>query len=183
MRDTCHAHLNLLDLIILRNCTWRRLQVMKLLIMHFSPTTCHFIPLRSKYSPQHPVLKHPQNSRTCTEQNHISVSSSRCTWWTLWSTQPPNPRLLGKAVRERSYSSVQGHGWKCVQIHLHSFTRLHGVALLLSFLLYMPVANFIYMCLLVFLFLFLLTHFHYVLAAYTVFAIKQSKKDSDDTFI
>jgi hypothetical protein len=29
--------------------------------MQFSPTPCHFISLRSKYSPQHPVLKHPQS--------------------------------------------------------------------------------------------------------------------------
>jgi hypothetical protein len=28
---------------------------MKLLIMQFSPTSCHFISLRSEYSPQHPV--------------------------------------------------------------------------------------------------------------------------------
>jgi hypothetical protein len=28
--------------------------------MQFSPTCYHFISLRSKYSPQHPVLKHPQ---------------------------------------------------------------------------------------------------------------------------
>jgi hypothetical protein len=34
------------------NYTWRRVQVMKLLIMQFSPTCSHFIPLRSKYSPQ-----------------------------------------------------------------------------------------------------------------------------------
>jgi hypothetical protein len=32
---------------------------MQLLIMQFSPTSCHFIPLRFKYSPKHPVLKHP----------------------------------------------------------------------------------------------------------------------------
>jgi hypothetical protein len=43
------------------NYTWRRVQVMKLLIMQFSPTSCHFISLRSKYSPQHPVLKRPQS--------------------------------------------------------------------------------------------------------------------------
>jgi hypothetical protein len=36
------------------NYTWRRVQVMKLLIMQFSPTSCHFISLRSKYSPQTP---------------------------------------------------------------------------------------------------------------------------------
>jgi hypothetical protein len=28
--------------------------------MQSSPASCHFLPLRSTYSPQHPVLKHPQ---------------------------------------------------------------------------------------------------------------------------
>jgi hypothetical protein len=34
---------------------------MKLLIMQFPPISHHFIPPRSKYSPQHPVLKHTQS--------------------------------------------------------------------------------------------------------------------------
>jgi hypothetical protein len=34
---------------------------MQLLIMQRSLTTCHFIPLRSKYSPKHPVFKYPQS--------------------------------------------------------------------------------------------------------------------------
>jgi hypothetical protein len=33
------------------NYTWRRVQIMKLLVMQFSPFTCHLIPLRSKYVP------------------------------------------------------------------------------------------------------------------------------------
>jgi hypothetical protein len=33
---------------------------MKLLIMQFSPNSRHVISLWTKYSPQHPVLKHPQ---------------------------------------------------------------------------------------------------------------------------
>jgi hypothetical protein len=41
-------------------CTWRRVQIMKLLVMQFSPFNRHLIPLRSKYSPQYPVLKHHQ---------------------------------------------------------------------------------------------------------------------------
>jgi hypothetical protein len=41
------------------NYTWRRLRVIKILISQFSPLSHHFIPLRSKYSPHHPVLKHP----------------------------------------------------------------------------------------------------------------------------
>jgi hypothetical protein len=28
--------------------------------MQFSPASCHFVSLRSKYSLQYPVLKHPQ---------------------------------------------------------------------------------------------------------------------------
>jgi len=31
---------------------------MKLLIMYSSPASRHFIPLGSKYSPQHPTFKH-----------------------------------------------------------------------------------------------------------------------------
>jgi hypothetical protein len=29
--------------------------------MQFPPISRHIIPLRSKYSPQHPVFKHPQS--------------------------------------------------------------------------------------------------------------------------
>jgi hypothetical protein len=43
------------------NYTCRRVQIMKLLVTQFSPPSCHLIPLRSKYPPQHPVLKHPQS--------------------------------------------------------------------------------------------------------------------------
>jgi len=35
---------------------------MKLLIMQSSPASRHFLPLRSKHSPHHPVLKHPQST-------------------------------------------------------------------------------------------------------------------------
>jgi hypothetical protein len=45
-RATCHVYLILLDLIIF-NTTWRRVQVMKLLIMQFSPASCHIISLQS----------------------------------------------------------------------------------------------------------------------------------------
>jgi hypothetical protein len=40
------------------NSGWS-VQVMKLLIMQSSPASCHFLPTRSKHSPQHRVLKHP----------------------------------------------------------------------------------------------------------------------------
>jgi hypothetical protein len=29
--------------------------------MQYPPASCHFLHLRSKYSPQHPVLNHPQS--------------------------------------------------------------------------------------------------------------------------
>jgi hypothetical protein len=34
---------------------------MALFIMQFSPASHHFIPLRCKYLPKHPVFKHPQS--------------------------------------------------------------------------------------------------------------------------
>jgi hypothetical protein len=51
----CPSHPPWLD-----HSTWRRLRVMKLLIMQFSPTSRHFISLRFKYSFQHHVLKRLQ---------------------------------------------------------------------------------------------------------------------------
>jgi hypothetical protein len=45
--------------------------------MQSSPTSCLFIPLWSKYSPQHPVLKHPQS---------MFLSKQRESWEKLRST-------------------------------------------------------------------------------------------------
>jgi hypothetical protein len=41
------------------NILWA-VQITKLLIMSFSPFPCYLVPLRPKYSPQQPILKHPQ---------------------------------------------------------------------------------------------------------------------------
>jgi putative component of membrane protein insertase Oxa1/YidC/SpoIIIJ protein YidD len=38
------------------NYAWWRVQIMQLLIMQLSQPSCHFIPLWSKYFPQHSVL-------------------------------------------------------------------------------------------------------------------------------
>jgi hypothetical protein len=54
IRATYPSNLIFPDSTIL-NYTWRKVQVLKLLITQFSPTSCHFS-LRCKYSPQHPVL-------------------------------------------------------------------------------------------------------------------------------
>jgi hypothetical protein len=46
---------------------------MKLLIMQFSPASCHFIPLRSKYSPQHLFSN---TLSLCSRQNYSSEYSN-----------------------------------------------------------------------------------------------------------
>jgi len=43
------------------NNKWWSVKAMKLLIMQSSPASHHFLPRRSKYSPQHPALRHPQS--------------------------------------------------------------------------------------------------------------------------
>jgi hypothetical protein len=57
MLTTFTAHIILLDLTVV--IIWWRVQILNF-ITQFSPSSCHFIPLWSKYSPRHPVLKHPQ---------------------------------------------------------------------------------------------------------------------------
>jgi hypothetical protein len=42
------------------NKIWWRLHNMKLRTEQLSPPSCHVLPLWSKYSPKHPVLKHTQ---------------------------------------------------------------------------------------------------------------------------
>ena len=42
------------------NNIWWAVQIIKLLIIQFSPFPSYLVPLRHKYSPQHPILKHPQ---------------------------------------------------------------------------------------------------------------------------
>jgi len=60
-RATYSAHLILLDFIT-RTILGEGYRFIKLLIMWFSPLTCYRIPLRPKYSPQLPILKHPQHT-------------------------------------------------------------------------------------------------------------------------
>jgi hypothetical protein len=56
------------------NYSWRRVHVMKLLIIQTSSTSRHFIPLRFKCSLQRPVHKHPQYN-----------SLTQCNAWILTS--------------------------------------------------------------------------------------------------
>jgi len=43
------------------NNIWWSIHIIKLLIMQSSSASYHFLPLRSKYSPQHPVPRHLQS--------------------------------------------------------------------------------------------------------------------------
>jgi len=54
------SHSSHLPWFVHQNNIWWSVQVMKLLSMQCSPAYCNFILIRSKYSPQHLVLKHSQ---------------------------------------------------------------------------------------------------------------------------
>jgi hypothetical protein len=59
---TWPSYLLLLDLITRnRPNIWWRVQIFKLTMMQISPSSCHFLAVRSKYSGQHPVLRHLQS--------------------------------------------------------------------------------------------------------------------------
>jgi hypothetical protein len=52
---------------------------MKLLIMRFSPLPCYLVLLRPKYSPQYPILKHPQPTllRQCQRPSFTSIQNKQ----------------------------------------------------------------------------------------------------------
>jgi hypothetical protein len=80
----CPSHTPWLDC---SNYTRRGVQVVKLLIIQFSLPFHYFIPLWSKYSPQHPVLKHPQSAffSWCHETNFKPIQNHRQNYSFLYS--------------------------------------------------------------------------------------------------
>ena len=57
LTHTCHVHCPSRPPLFARaNNTCHETQIMKLPIVQFSPSPCHFLPLRSKRCPQHPIL-------------------------------------------------------------------------------------------------------------------------------
>jgi hypothetical protein len=87
---------------------------MQLLIMQFSSTTCHFIPLRFKYSPYHHVFKYPQSNCTYPELlNHIDVGL-------------PGSTVEGEAVRSSNWyllTSPQGVTTQKINIDMFAAVR------------------------------------------------------------
>jgi hypothetical protein len=80
MRATCHAHLVVIDLIII--ITIGGVQVMKLLIMQRCSAPYYFIPLGSKHSLYLPVLKysHSMFFLPCRRQSYTPIQNYRQTY-------------------------------------------------------------------------------------------------------
>jgi hypothetical protein len=72
------------------NNIWLCIQVLKFLIMQSYPAHHHFLPLRSKYSPKHPVLKIP------------SIYIPPLLWKTV-----SHPYKMGKIMFQLHFSHIQ----------------------------------------------------------------------------
>jgi hypothetical protein len=75
-----HALPNSSSLLYHSNYTWRRVEVMKLLVMQISPPSRHVVTLRSKHSRQDPVLKHPQSIYCILASFYIRFTLNSCSF-------------------------------------------------------------------------------------------------------
>jgi hypothetical protein len=94
------------------NNTWWAVQIIKLLIIWFSRLPCYLIPLRPKYSPQHPIFKHPQplwpvNGRRVSVRH---IDTNKQLLQTL--TYAENSTLLNdkKHKSDRSFPEIDSNG-------------------------------------------------------------------------
>ena len=78
-----------------KNIGWG-VQIIQLLLMQLPPLPCYLVPPRPKYSPQHPILKHPQPtflpqcqrpSFTPIKNDRQNYSSSLNFWIANWKTE------------------------------------------------------------------------------------------------
>ena len=66
------------------NNTGLGVQIIQFLIMQLHPLPCYLVPVRPKYSPQHPILKHPQPGflpRCHNPQRHETKNAVDKVWY------------------------------------------------------------------------------------------------------
>jgi hypothetical protein len=97
------------------NIGWA-VQIIKVLIMQFSSLPCYLVPLRSKYSPQHPILRHPQpTSSLPTRNKFLPIFFGSLSWFCSSATIVTQPRVVGlldltEGVRFFLSHSLTGRG-------------------------------------------------------------------------
>jgi len=64
------------------------LHIINVLIMWFSPLPCYLVPLRPKYSPQHPIFKHSQLTflTQCEWPNFTPIQNNRQNYSSMYIT-------------------------------------------------------------------------------------------------
>jgi hypothetical protein len=128
IRATCPAYLILLDFIT-RTILGEQYRSLSSSLYIFIPLPCYLIPLRTKYSPQHPILKHPQSAflPQCERPNFTSIQNSRQNYTGLFISPSGTFELSCTTTKTDTAESNTSIGRESLQVFFCLFTRFHCV--------------------------------------------------------
>ena len=107
-------------------------QITKLFIMQFSPFPCYLVPLRPKYPPQHPILKHPQPTflPQCQRPSFtpISIAFNTC----IYLIQKKRRHSVHKASSHVTMDSVLTTTWYATRCQIALMTVMNHFIVMLT---------------------------------------------------